>query len=475
MVSDEKGLPDTFDPATGKNVKWSVQLGSESYATPIVAGGRVYIGTNNDHPRDPRHKGDRGILLCLDERDGHLLWQLVVPKITGDPYLDWPRGGVCSPPTVEGDRVYAVSSRDEVLCLDVHGMANGNDGPFKDEGRLNTPHGSPPTEPGPLDADVLWAYDLEKGVGIYHHDAAHASILLRGQFLYLNTSNGVDNTHRRIRAPEAPSLVVLDKATGRLVAKDGEGIGPRIFHCTWSSPAFGEAGGRPLVFFGGPDGVCYAFQPVAALPPEGQVLTLQRVWRFDCDPSAPKENVHRFTANRRESPSNIKSMPVFHNGRLYVTVGGDVWWGKNEAWLKCIDASGAPRAGERSGDVTKTAELWSYPLNRHCCSTPSIRDGLVFVADCGRTVHCVDADTGKPYWTHETKGEMWSSTLVADGKVYVGTQRGDFWVLAAAKEKKVLSCLELRSGISPTATAANGVLYVTTMTRLFALQQLPAR
>src|SRR5688572_10386428 len=65
MTSDEKGLPDDFDTATGRNVKWAAELGSQSYATPLVAGGRVLIGTNNANPRDARHVVDRGVLLCL--------------------------------------------------------------------------------------------------------------------------------------------------------------------------------------------------------------------------------------------------------------------------------------------------------------------------------------------------------------------------------------------------------------------------
>ena len=83
----------------------------------------------------------------------------------------------------------------------------------------------------------------------------------------------------------------------------------------------------------------YAFEPLQAAPPEGTVETLKRVWRFDPDPSAPKENVSQYLRNREVSPSNIKSMPVFHDNRLYVTHGGDIWWGKNQAWLKCIDAT----------------------------------------------------------------------------------------------------------------------------------------
>src|SRR4051812_34288302 len=82
MVSGERGLPESFDPKSGANVKWVADLGSESYATPVIAGGRVLIGTNNERPRDPKVEGDRAVLLCLDERDGSLLWQLVSAKLS---------------------------------------------------------------------------------------------------------------------------------------------------------------------------------------------------------------------------------------------------------------------------------------------------------------------------------------------------------------------------------------------------------
>jgi outer membrane protein assembly factor BamB len=317
-----------------------------------------------------------------------------------------------------------------------------------------------------IDADVLWLFDLVSGAGIYTHDAAHTSILIDGPFLYLNTGNGVDNTHRKIRKPDAPALVVLDKATGRLLARDDEHLGPRTVHCTWSSPALGEVNGRRLIFLGGPDGVVYAFEPLQAAPPPGEVAKLKCVWRFDCDPTAPKENVHLYMGNRRESASNIKSMAVFYKNRVYVTVGGDMWWGKNQAWLKCIDAT-------KTGDITQGGELWSYPLKMHCCSTPAIANGMVFAVDCGRTIHAVDAETGRPYWTQETKGEFWASPLVADGKLYVGTKRGDFWILAAEKEKKVLSTIQMDSHMSSSPVVANGVLYITTQTRLYAVQKKP--
>ena len=157
-------------------------------------------------------------------------------------------------------------------------------------------------------------------------------------------------------------------------------------------------------------------------------------------------------------------MPVFHNNRIYVAGGGDIWWGKNEAWLKCLDAT-------RTGDITTNGLVWSYPLQKHVLSTAAVHHGLVFIADCGRTFHCVDADTGQPCWTHELDGEVWASPLAADGKVYLGTRGGAFYIFAASKEKKVLSTIDLGRPISSTAVAANGMLFVTTMTQLYAVRQ----
>ena len=464
MVSGEQNLPDSFDPATGKNIRWRADLGDQSYPSPIVASGKVLIGTNNERPRDPKHQGDRGVLMCFDEKDGHFLWQLVVPKLEDDPYLDWPKIGIASEPTVEGDRAYVLTNRGEVVCLDMNGMSNGNQGPFLDEAAHMAPRGMPQIAPGPTDADILWCTDLVSQAGIHTHDQVHGSILLDGDLLYVNSCNGVDNTHRRIRCPDAPSLVVLDKKTGRIVARDDQRIGPNIFHCTWSSPSMGEVNGRKLVFFGGGDGICYAFDALTKLPPQGTVEKLKTIWKFDCDPTAPKQDVHKYVGNYAQSPSVIYSMPVFVNNGIYLTAGGDIWWGKRKGWLKCIDAT-------QTGDVTKSAEVWSYKLDKESCCTPAVYNGLVFAADCAGVLHCVDAKTGKPYWTHKLGGEIWASPLVADGKVYLGTRRGTFAIFAASKEKKLLSSVEMNEPVSGTATAANGALFVATMSHLYAIAE----
>ncbi len=465
MVSNEVDLPNEFDPKTGSNVKWSVPLGTRTYSSPVVAQGKVLIGTNNGRPRDSRHKGDRGVLMCFAEETGEFLWQLIVPKLEEElSYKDWPDVGIVSPATVDANRVYLMDNRGTVLCLDVDGQYNGNDGPFINEGQSMVPPGDAPIKVIPRDGDIIWKYDLEAELGVHQHDSAHCSILVHGPFLYICTSNGVDATHRRIIAPEAPSLIVLDKKTGRLVARDREPIGPRIVHCTWSSPSVAEVDDRSLIFFGAGNGICYAFEAlppsvVGAAPPK----TLKKVWWFDGDPSAPKDNVHQYQGNRRISPSNIYGMPVVHQDRVFVIFGGDYWHGKRKAWIKCINPSG-------KGNITESAAQWSYPILNHCMTTPAVQNGLVFVADCGRTLHCIDAKTGRAYWTHDTEGISWASPLVADGKIHLGTQRGDFWVMAANKEKKIISRINLHEPINGTPTAANGMLFVATSGHLYALK-----
>jgi outer membrane protein assembly factor BamB len=104
-------------------------------------------------------------------------------------------------------------------------------------------------------------------------------------------------------------------------------------------------------------------------------------------------------------------------------------------------------------------------------STPAVYDGLLFVADCGRKVHCLEAATGRPLWTHDINGEVWASPLVADGKVYLGTRGGQFLVFGASREKRVLLTTDLGNPISATVTAANGVIYIATMKELFAVRK----
>ncbi len=80
--SDGSGI----DLRTTCNVRWVAKLGSENYSSPVVADGKVFIGTNDAGLDDPRYKPTGGgLLLCLDEATGKRLWQLPVPKLARRP------------------------------------------------------------------------------------------------------------------------------------------------------------------------------------------------------------------------------------------------------------------------------------------------------------------------------------------------------------------------------------------------------
>jgi outer membrane protein assembly factor BamB len=99
MISAMKNLPESWDIKSGKNIKWKAQIGSTSYGNPVVADGKIFLGTNNGNPRNPEIDGDKGVLMCFRESDGKFLWQAVTDKLEWE--NDFGEQGVCSSPAVE--------------------------------------------------------------------------------------------------------------------------------------------------------------------------------------------------------------------------------------------------------------------------------------------------------------------------------------------------------------------------------------
>jgi hypothetical protein len=135
----EGKIPDEWDAGrrnreTGKwegsrNIKWAANLGSQTYGSPVVAGGRVFVGSNNGAGYLKRYPYlvDLGVLLCFRESDGKFLWQHSNEKLATGRIHDWERQGVCSTPVVDGNRLWYVSNRGEVVCLDTEGYHDGED------------------------------------------------------------------------------------------------------------------------------------------------------------------------------------------------------------------------------------------------------------------------------------------------------------------------------------------------------------
>ncbi|QOV91540.1 outer membrane protein assembly factor BamB family protein [Humisphaera borealis] len=485
MVSPERNLADGFKPrAPMENVRWTATLGNAIEGNPTVAGGRVFIGTDDanliNDSRFSRQRG--GMVQCLDEATGVVLWRLPVPprgrdRLPQGAHYGQQNLGVCSSPAVSGKRAYVVTNSCEVLCLDVNGMADGNDGTYQDEGKYMAGAGNPPAKVGKQDGDILWSFDLIDQLGICPHDVAACSVLLDGRFLYVVSCNGVDAPHAKCLRPDAPSFIVLDTETGKLLATDTEGLGKRMWHCLWSPPSIGVVNGKKLVFFGGADGICYAFEALTSLPETPIHLT--KVWQCDCVPPNYRmpdgkainyyvgDKRKKYTTNKNDGtfvgPSEIISTPVFHEGRVYCTIGQDPTHGRGRGMLTCIDAS-------KTGDVTGTGIVWTYPALERTIASVAISDGLLYAVDLPGRIHCLDVVTGKPYWVFDTNAEAWGTPLVADGKVYVTNKKG-LVVMAAGREAHQLSLSPLGSASYATPIAANGTLFIASDRILWAVQK----
>ena len=440
MVSSEKNLPSNWSLESGKNVLWKQALGTQSYGGPVVFEGQIYVGTNNEGLRNPKLSGDRGNVMVFRTSDGKLLWQAAHPKLPAGRVHDWPQQGICSGPYVEGDRLYYVSNRAEVVCADTAGFRDGeNDGPYQDEENTSQ-----------IDEDVIWKTDMIGDLDVFPHNLAAGNPLIVGDLLFTVSGNGVDEGHFNIPVPLAPSFLALNKNTGEVVWED-DSPGIEILHGSWSNPSYGVVNGKPQVIFPGGDGWIYSF-----VPEKGKLI-----WKFNCNPKGSE-----WQLGGAGTKNNIISTPVIHDNKVYVGVGQDPEHGEAPGNFWAIDAT-------MTGDVTGKAVVWHRGGEdfHRTMSTVAIADGLLYVADLSGFLYCLNAQTGQHYWTYDTFAAVWGSAFVADGKVYLGDEDGDVAILRAGRKMELLAEPNLGRAVYTTPVAENGVLFIASRTMLFALKQ----
>lgn len=489
-------------------VLWKAELGSRAYGGPTVAGGKVYVGTNNERARNPRdtkknadgevERIDRGIMMVFDEKTGKFLWQSVHDKLPNLNVTDWPKEGLCSSPTVEGDRVYYVSNRCTVVCADVNGFANGNDGVQTEQYKT------------PTDVDIIWEYDMIKTEDVFPHNMSAGCPLIVGDLIYTVTANGVDENHINLPSPLAPSFLCLDKKTGKRIWKSNL-PGKNIMHGQWSNPTYAEIDGIKQVIFPGGDGWLRGFVPE----------TGELIWQFDAN---PKGTVYELGGTGDKN--DFIGTPVIYNNHVYIGVGQDPEHSTGIANFYCFKPNKkgdiskfleGPK--DKDGKVTEkpnpnSCEVWRYGWTEgrkwaprdfkfgRTMSTAAIVDDIIYISELQGYLHCLDAKTGEMYWQYDVKASIWGSPYYIDGKVILAAENGDMWIFkhdkkpqkidgveaakdapdmkaarAIQKAKRtevekayVLAKVEFPHMIRSTPIVANGVLFVMTESELFAIK-----
>jgi hypothetical protein len=506
---DGKNIPTTWDIDTGKNIKWSAKLGSQTYGNPVIANGKVYVGTNNGAGHLKRYPSnvDLGCLLCFDEKTGDFLWQHSSPKLPTGRVHDWPLQGVCCSPLIDGERLWFVTSRGEVQCCDTEGFADGeNDGSFTAE-PVQTKE----------EADVIWVFNMMSRLGVSQHNMCSCSVTLAGEVLLVNTSNGLDESHINLPAPDAPSFIALDRNTGELLWTD-DSPGKNILHGQWSSPAYAVLGGQAQVIFTGGDGWVYSFDP------EGDGKgNAKLVWKLDGNPKDSK-----WILGGRGTRNNIIATPVIYDGNVYVAVGQDPEHGEGPGHLYCIDptkrgdvsitlakdADGklVPHRrllaveleeGEKIEKNPNSAVIWHYSkvdtnndgkvkfeeTMHRTIGTAAIKNDILFISDFSGLFHCLDAkkiDTTRTnedgthppvvYWKYDMFAAAWGSPLIVDGKVYIGDEDGDIAIFNLSSDPKVamddeqpIAEINVGNAVYSSPVVANDVLYIANKSTIFAI------
>jgi outer membrane protein assembly factor BamB len=439
----DKNIPTQWDVKEGaqKNIKWAAQIGTRGYGCAIVSGGKLFVATNNQKPRDPKVKGAKAILLCFRESDGKFLWQLVHDMPPPDVVREARSDGLLSNPVVEGDRLYYVTPAAEVICADTNGL-------------------------------VVWRFNMMDKLKVFPCYVSSCSPLIVGDLLFVTTGNGRDAEHQ-LPSPQAPSFVAFDKKTGAVKWQDNS-PGKKILDGQWSNPVYAEVHGKGQIIFPGGDGWLYAFDPA----------TGKLIWKFDCNPKGATD----YKPGGRGQKNFFLATPVVYDNKVYVGLGqepGNDGPGVSHFW--CIDIT-------KTGDISPVNDNFDpkAPVNRNSglvwhfggpakkdssrdyvfgrtISTCAVQDGLVYVAEMDGYLHCLDANSGEQYWEHDLKSEIWGSPCWVDGKIYLGNEDGDMYVFAHGKQKKLLAQIAMDQPIKGTPVAVNGVLYVVTDTQLFAI------
>jgi outer membrane protein assembly factor BamB len=437
-----KGIPTEWEAkAGGKNIKWMVDLGDRGYLPPAIAGGKVYIPTNNHKPRDPKVKGDKAILMCFNEADGKFLWQIVHDMPPDEIVTMAKPEGLLSTPVVEGDRLYYITPAAEVICADA------------------------------VKGKVLWSRDLMKEHKVYPHYVTFCSPLVVGDLVFVLSGNGRPGgeSDKPVPEPKAPSFVALDKKDGKVVWHDNS-PGEKIMEGTWASPVYAEVNGQGQVIFPGGDGWLYAFEAKKEKKP---------IWKFDCNPKGSE-----FRADSRGTASYLMT-PAVHGKHLYTAIGQSPDNGPGVGHIWCVDIT---RTGDLSEELEKgkanpnKGVVWHYggPAPKgeardwefgRSISGFAVHEGLVYAAEAEGFLHCLDAETGKEFWQEDLKAGAWASPLWVDGKVYMADDSGNVHILQHGKEKKVIQTVDMEDGVKATPVVANGVLYIATPKRLFAIAE----
>jgi outer membrane protein assembly factor BamB len=366
-VSDETGLPLRWGPS--ENIAWKTAIPGKGHSSPIVWGDRVFVTSC-------REKEQQRILLCLDRRDGRILWERIVLTAPLEK-LHALNSRASSTPATDGHHVWVtfLAGRDvQVACYSFDGRLVWRKSP----GTFFSPHGfcSSPT----LYRDLLLVNGDQDG---------------DGYLVALDKATGVERwridrpNHTRSYCPP----LVFDVAGRKQVVLSGS-------KCV---AGYDADSGKQLWLLDGPteqfvaslilhDGSLY----LTAGFPTYHLMAI----RPDGNGNITQPHVQWHDATNARGAAYVPSM-IAHGPHVFVVSDG--------GWASCLDA----RTGKR---------LWQERLGAHHSASPVSAGGyLYFLDDKGQTWVLKPGDKREVVSCNKLDEECRASPAIAHGQFFIRT------------------------------------------------------
>jgi outer membrane protein assembly factor BamB len=280
------------------------------------------------------------------------------------------------------------------------------------------------------DGQVVWERSLPEEYGaITTHGGRTTSPIVEGDKVILNTL--IQNWGPDLGRP-GNRYFAFDKATGQTIWVSSPQS--RHYDTNYSTPIVVDVNAQRLMIVGGTDGLFHALQ----------VNTGKPVWSIEVSKRA------------------ILNSVLFKDNTVFLTHGEENWDTTEMGMVAAIDATGAGVLSRKEFKWVTYGFLPSY-------ASPVMDGNALYSMDNSAILGAFDLKSGKQLWTRRLGIASKASPVLADGKLYVGTEGGKFYILrptatgAETVDEDLIGSPTNPEPIVASPAVAGGRIYVTTM------------